>query len=102
MHFSISEIDDISDFQSISVKAKVMLIGESEVVNVKGKPLTKIDYIIADSTKSIKLLAWENKVVLEAEESYHIEGISVRSLMMRNIWLPQNTRQSIQYKSLLL
>jgi len=79
MHFSISEIDDISDFQSISVKAKVMLIGESEVVNVRGKPLTKIDYIIADSTKSIKLLAWENKVVLEADKSYHIEGISVRS-----------------------
>lgn len=30
-------------------------------------------------TKSIKLLAWENKVVLEADKSYHIEGISVRS-----------------------
>lgn len=50
MHFSISEIDDISDFQSISVKAKVMLIGESEVVNVRGKPLTKVDYIIVNST----------------------------------------------------
>ena len=56
-----------------------MLIGESEVVNVRGKPLTKVDYIIADSTKSIKLLAWENKVVLEADKSYHIKGISVRS-----------------------
>lgn len=56
-----------------------MFIGEFEVVNVRGKFLIKVDYIIVDSIKFIKFLVWENKVVFEVDKFYYIEGISVRS-----------------------
>ena len=35
--------------------------------------------MIADKAKSIKLVTWENKGCLEADKSYVIEGVSVRS-----------------------
>ena len=79
MHFNIGDIDNISDFQSITVKAKVIEIGQPEIVNVRGKPLTKVDCVIADKTKSIKLVTWESKVCLEADKCYVIEGVSVHS-----------------------
>ena len=79
MFFSISEIEKISDFQPISVKAKILQKSDSETVSVRGNALKKFDVVIADETKAIKLTVWENILNLDFGKSYIIEGVSVRS-----------------------
>ena len=54
--FSISDMDDISDFQAINVNAKVLSVGQQSTLKVRRKTLQKEDAIIADQTASIKLV----------------------------------------------
>ena len=85
IHFKICDIDSVSDFQAVSVKGKVMEKGEQDSVNVRGQTLTEWTCIIAEETKSIQLTVWEGKVYLEVGKSYLIEGLSVRTLMIKSI-----------------
>ena len=78
MFFKISENEKISDFQPMSVRAKILQKSDSETVSVRGNALKKFD-VISDKTKAIKLTVWENTLNLDFGKSYIIEGVSVRS-----------------------
>ena len=77
--FSISDIDDISDFQAINVNAKVLSVGQQSTLKVRGKTLHKVDAIIADQTASIKLVLWENIFTLVENKTYAIKDVTVRT-----------------------
>lgn len=77
--FSISDIDDISNFQAINVNAKVLSVGKQSTLKVRGKTLQKVDAIIADQTASIKLVLWENNFTLVPNMTYAIKDVTVRT-----------------------
>lgn len=75
--FSISDIDDISDFQAINVNAKILSVGQQSTLKVRGKTLHKVDAIIADQTASIKLVLWESNFTLVENKTYAIKDVTV-------------------------
>lgn len=76
--FSISDIDDISNFQAVNVNANVLSVGKQSTLKVRGKTLQKVDAIIADQTASIKLVLWENNFTLVPNMTYAIKDVTVR------------------------
>jgi hypothetical protein len=59
--------------------AKVIEKGEMETVQTSKGTLTKIDFIISDTTGCIKLTAWENHIhQLESGKSYDFQNTTVR------------------------
>jgi len=49
------------------------------MINVRGDMLHKLDFIIADEQKTMKLIVWEHVVTLEVGQSYILSDISVRT-----------------------
>lgn len=57
--FTLDQVAEISDYQTIKVNAKVISEGDESSLQVRGKTLSKVDYIIADKFASIKLVVLE-------------------------------------------
>ena len=54
--FVLDQVAEISDYQAIKIDPKV--ISEEEESSLQ-RTLSKVDYIIADTFSSIKLVVWE-------------------------------------------
>ena len=77
--FTLDQVAEISDYQTIKVDAKVISEGDESSLQVRGKTLSKVDYIIADKFASIKLVVWEKTIHVDVNKSYSFTNISVRT-----------------------
>ena len=77
--FTLDQVAEISDYQTIKVDAKVISEGDESFLQVRGKSLSKVDYIIADKFASIKLVVWEKTINVDVNKSYSFTNISVRT-----------------------
>ena len=67
--FTLDQVAEISDYQTIKIDAKVISEGDESSLQVRGKTLTKVDYIIADKFASIKLVVWEKTINVDVNKS---------------------------------
>ena len=77
--FTLDQVAEISDYQTIKIDAKVISKGNESSLQVRGKTLSKVDYIIADKFASIKLVVWEKTINVDVNKSYSFTNISVRT-----------------------
>ncbi|XP_078368422.1 uncharacterized protein LOC144652265 isoform X7 [Oculina patagonica] len=77
--FTLDQIAEISDYQTISVNAKIISKTDESAINVRGKNLNKVDYVIADPFASIKLVVWEEIIDIDINKTYSFTSVSVRS-----------------------
>lgn len=77
--FAINQITEISDYQTVNIGAKIISQGDESSINVRGKSLNKVDYIIADKFASIKLVVWEKNINVAVNKTYLFSDISVRT-----------------------
>ena len=77
--FTLDQVAEISDYQTIKIDAKVISEGDESSLQVRGKTLSKVDYIIADKFASIKLVVWEKTINIDVNKSYSFTNISVRT-----------------------
>ena len=80
--FTIEEVNQVSDYQSITIKAKILSRGQESDVNVRGNSLKKVDYMTTDHSGTVKMTVWERVVNLEIGKTYNVDNVSVRTLMM--------------------
>ena len=59
----------------MKVDAKVISEGDESSLQVRGKTLSKVDYIIADKFASIKLVVWEKTIHVDVNKSYSFTNI---------------------------
>ena len=64
VHFK--EVDDLAAMQSVTVRVKAVLVGMPEHVQVRDswRGLTKQECIVADTTGTIQIVLWEEKIGL--------------------------------------
>ena len=74
---SLAELTEVSNFQKICVRVKIMAVKESETVR---NALVKQDCIVADASASCKLVLWEEHInCFEEGVSYKLSGLIVRT-----------------------
>lgn len=77
---TLSEIEDLTCGQQVSIRAKVVHLDTSMPIQSRnGKLLHKQESIIADETGQIRLVLWEENIdKLVIEKSYKLDNLTIR------------------------
>ena len=77
---NLGEVCDLSQNQSVSVKAEVISIKDPEPITTKaGKQLNKQDIIISNRTGTSRIVLWQEDIrSLQLHKSYILKEVVVR------------------------